>query len=100
MPLKDKIKKLRERNADSNEKTGILNGLVVLGALAGALIAAGDKAEAAPKCDSPTHEVTDTQTTSSDGGIDTSSWDNHCWWDHSWWDHDWSNWDESWNAAL
>ena len=106
MSLKEKINKLKKRHLKEEpkgEKTGILDGLVVLGALAGA-IAVTSEASAAPTCDETTHEITDTNLNSDDDGIDTGSWDNHCWWDHAWWDHTWHNWSDwsrhDWTNAI
>ena len=93
MSLKEKIKNLRKRKPAENakEKTGILDGLVVLGALAGA-IAVTSEASAAPTCDAETHETDNTGFEPRDDGIEVGSWDNHCWWDHTWWDHSWTDW--------
>lgn len=96
MGIKDKIKNARKRrlaDLSGSEKTGVLNGLVVLGAIAGAMVLTG-KSASATACDPKTHDVTNTELSSTDGGI-SNSWNNHCWWDHSWHDHSWSDWSDS-----
>lgn len=100
MILSEKIKKIRKHRLAkslSGEKSGVLNGLMVLGAIAGAALLASEKASATPpECNSPTHDVTDTKINSHNlisdtDGINTASWGNHYWWDHSWYNHGWGS---------
>ncbi len=93
--VRDKIRKFRKSDIwklSDDEKVGVVNGLVMLGAVSGALlsISAAKDAHAAPTCDE-NGEVTASGEASADiaGGLNYSQWGNHCWWDHSWNNNSW-----------
>ena len=103
MGLKEKLKKIRAEAArksfelPENEKTGVLNSILVLGAAIGALISQQQTAHstATPTdCrDSVNQKVTETDIPTNDlnlGFTPATDWQDHCWWDH--WDH-WDFWD-------
>lgn len=94
MSIKEKIRNLRKRSLTkpiAGEKSGVLNGLVVLGAIAGSALLASEKASAALDCNPSTHDIDKTNINPNDGVIDTNSWGNHYWWDHSWYNHGWGS---------
>lgn len=102
MSVRDKIRKIRKSDIwklSDDEKVGVVNGLVMLGAVSGALLSIGaaKDAHAAPSCDGD-GEVTASGEASADLGLDSSQWGNHCWWDHSW--SDWSNWSNWSNSST
>ncbi len=89
MNIHDKLKKRRKDGfwkLSEEEKTGVINGLVLLGAVAGTLSAMHHEAHAQPTCDDGV--ITNTNIISQDFGIDDIEWGNHCWWDHAWRDYD------------
>jgi len=89
MGLKDRIRKIkRNRNwsLSEEEKTGVVNGLVLIGAVAAAFFAVQKETEAAPTDSASTCESGES---SSNMGIVINSWQDHCWWDHCW--HNWSD---------
>lgn len=105
MGLKEKLEKIRKGNLlkgielSESEKTGVLNGLLLLGAAVGALAGMSHKADAtlAPTdCkDTLDQKVEQTNILGADQALDVSSWQDHSWHDHCWWDHNW--WDHSWD---
>lgn len=101
--VKDKLKKIKNSSIwklPDDEKVGVVNGLVLLGTISGALFslhAAKEVHASAQECDANTGELTKSGIDAHNYGFDYSEWGNHCWWDHSWHDHSW--WDHSWDNS-
>lgn len=107
MSLKGKLRKIKHHSIKKafelpdSEKTGVVNGLLFLGAAVGALIS---QQHTASGTDTPTPctdttntriENTNVPTGGRDTGLVVESWNDHCWHDHCWWDHSWH--DHSWS---
>lgn len=104
MSLKEKLEKIKKAGIKKsfelpeNEKTGVVNGLLILGAAIGTLISQQQTAHSTPTPTSCTDTVNDKVTETEipannlDLGFVENSWQDHCWWDHCWWDH-WDHWD-------
>ncbi|MFH1432629.1 MAG: hypothetical protein ABIG84_05415 [archaeon] len=94
MGIRDKIKKIRKCEIfkiAGNEKTGVVNSLVLLGSI-GALLAVVEHEVEAVTCDANS-EISDTDLEPVGPVIDASRWKNHCWnWSWCWsWGWGWDN---------
>lgn len=103
--VRDRIRKIKDSKIwklSDDEKVGVVNGLVLLGAVSGALLSLHEvkevHADSSPECDANSGEVIKSGIESHDFGLDTSEWGNHCWWDHSW--SDWSDWSDWSNVST
>ncbi len=105
MSIHDKIKKLKKtKKCDifkiaGNERTGVVNSLVMLGSVA-AFISAIEHEVNAITCNA-VGEIEDTDLSAIGPQIDDSQWKNHCWnWSWCWcWTWSWS-WSWSHDAAA
>lgn len=93
MGLKEKLEKLKESRVmkvfevREDEKTGVLNGLLLLSAAVATLVSLQHTTSGTS---TPTNcantidqKVTETNVLGNDAGLDTSQWNNHCWWNWS-----------------
>lgn len=101
MSIEEKLKKIKDRSKafelPENEKTGVINGLLILGAAIGTFLSlqkTTSGTDTPTQCTDTTNQKvteTDIPTTGREVAFDLQSWDDHCWWDHCWWDHTWHN---------
>ncbi len=101
MSIIDKLKKIRETKIITDlelpekEKTGVLNGIVLLGAAIGTIMSLQhltSGTDTPSSCsDTINDKVTNTEIpiTGRDLGFTENSWQDHCWSDHCWCAHSW-----------
>ncbi len=90
MGLKEKLEKIKESRVmkvfeiREDEKTGVLNGLLLLSAAVATLVSLQHTASGSGTActDTINQKVTDTGNQAKDLTLDTSQWGNHCWWNH------------------
>ena len=90
MGLKERLQKIKREKPwvlPEEEKTGVINGLILIGAISSTFFSMNTHAEDTSSVSESTCETGETHNTIP-ANID--DWDNHCWWDHCW--HDWSQW--------
>ncbi len=88
MGLQDKFRKIKHEkfwSLPAVEKTGVVNGLVFIGTIAGAFLSIQKEASA----EVPSESTCESGESSS-GSIPTTGWEDHCWWNHCW-----SNWSDA-----
>ena len=89
MGLKEKLQKIKREKPwvlPEEEKTGVVNGLIFLGTISGALMSLQNDTNATSDGSESTCESGE----SSSGDIPTTGWKDHCWWNHCW-----SNWSDA-----
>lgn len=88
MGLKERLQKIKREKPwvlPEEEKTGVINGLILIGAISGAFFALqkeieAESADAASTCETENVERDD----GLEEGVEGVDWSNHCWWDHNW----------------